>query len=134
MSEQAIGVEADSHDWKFSKFTRLGIKALTGVIAIFIAIKALGMSPGDPAGYSFQEHLFKMIAFLSLTVWMAISIGLNRCGAAAMTSLAFASIVEFFVLRPQAEGMETLVSANLGIVLAYCGLQLYAYQKRNTSD
>jgi hypothetical protein len=98
-------------------------KGLTGCIAVLLAVKTINGAPTDALVW--QDHLFRVIAFAGLTVWAALTIGLHRRGAAAIIVLGFASAVEWFVLPTRGATMGTLVSANLGIVLAYCGLHLY---------
>jgi hypothetical protein len=98
-------------------------KGLTGCIAVFLAVKTIQHAPSETL--MLQDHLFRLIAFAGLTVWAALTIGLKRRGAAAIIALGFASVVEWLVLPTRGATIGTLVSANLGIVLAYCSLQLY---------
>jgi len=58
-------------------------------------------------------------------VWTAFTIGVQRRGHAAIITLAFAIFVEMLLVPARNVGLPAMVSANLGIVLAYCGLQLY---------
>ncbi len=101
----------------------LAAKGLTGCIAVLLAVKTITAAPTE--ALEWQDHLFRVIAFAGLTVWAALTIGINRRGAAAIMVLCFASVVEWFVLPGRGATIGTLLSANLGIVLAYCALHLY---------
>jgi hypothetical protein len=98
-------------------------KGLTGCIAVFLAVKTISAAPTEVL--VLQDHLFRLIAFAGLTIWAAFTIGLKRRGAAAIIALGFAAVVEWLVLPTRGATMGTLVSANLGIVFAWCALQLY---------
>lgn len=98
---------------------------LCGVIAIFVAIKAVSFEPHSFAGSEVFDHLFRITSFAALTVWVTFAIGIRRRGAAAITVLAFAAFLEFVIVPMKTTGLSTIASANLGIVLAYCGAQLY---------
>lgn len=110
--------------WLTGNLKQVGT-GLTGLIAVFLALKLVGHETG--AVISVSEHILRMTAYCSLTVWMTLSMGLNRRGVAAIVVLAFASFCELFLLPARGEAMGTLASANLGIVFAYCGLQMYAW-------
>ena len=99
---------------------------LTGLIAIFVALKATAYNSGGVIGV--EDHVFRMVAFASLTIWIALTIGLRRSGAAAVIALGFATFIELILEPARGQGYGTLASTNLGIVFAYCGLQLYAYR------
>ncbi|MEQ9436379.1 hypothetical protein [Hyphomonas sp.] len=99
---------------------------LTGLIAIFVALKATAYNAGDVVGV--EDHIFRLVAFASLTVWVAMTIGLRRSGTAAVTALGFATCIELIIEPARGQGYGTLASTNLGIVFAYCGLQLYWYR------
>jgi len=106
---------------------RLAAIGLTGLIAIFVALQAVMYMPVTAPVIPYQDHLFRLIAFASLTIWIAFTIGRHRSGVAAMVALVFASFLDLFIVPARsAELVGTLASANLGIVLAYCGLQLSA--------
>ena len=100
-------------------------KGITGLLAIFVAIQAMVYTSASGEGIAYQDHLFRLVAFCSLTIWLAFTIGMRRRGMAAIVTLAFASFVDLLIVPARAEPMGTLVAANLGIVIAYCGLQLY---------
>ena len=68
---------------------------LTGIIAIFVALKATAYSAGDIVGL--DDHIFRTVAFASLTVWVALTIGLRRSGAAAIIVLGMATFKVVFV-------------------------------------
>jgi hypothetical protein len=105
------------------------IQGGAGVLAIAVAVQAMAYSPGGDVGLT--DHAVRIAAFAALTVWATLTFGLHRRGAAAVTVLAFASFIEWVVLPTRGEGVgSTLVSANLGIVLAYCGLHLYGLSAR----
>ena len=99
---------------------------LTGLIAIFMALKVTAYSAGQEIGL--DDHIFRTVAFASLTVWVALTIGLRRSGAAAIIVLGMATFIELILAPVRGESYGTLASANMGIVLAYCGLQLYCYR------
>ena len=99
---------------------------LTGLIAVFVALKATAYHSGGVIGV--EDHIFRMVAFASLTIWVALTIGLRRSGTAAVMALGFATFVELILEPARGQGYGTLASTNLGIVFAYCGLQLYAYR------
>ena len=98
---------------------------LCGIIAIFVAIKSAAYQPSETPVIAHQAHFVRILAFAALTVWTALTIGIRRRGAAAIITLAFALFVELVLIRVRAAGLPMIASANLGIVLAYCGLQLY---------
>ncbi|MEO9971867.1 MAG: hypothetical protein ABJG15_18880 [Hyphomonadaceae bacterium] len=100
-------------------------KTITGLLAIMVAIQAMKYTAATEPSFAHQDHLFRLIAFCSLTIWCAFTIGLKRSGMAAIMTLAFASIVDLLIVPARTESMGTLVAANLGIVIAYCSLQLY---------
>ncbi len=100
---------------------------LCGLIAVLVAIKAAAVQPNDADLFAEKGHLIRVLAFGALTVWTALAIGLQRRGSAAIITLAFALFVEVFLVSVRSTGMPSIVSANLGIVLAYCGLQLYSF-------
>jgi len=99
---------------------------LTGLIAIFVALKATAYNSGGVIGI--EDHIFRMVAFASLTIWVALTIGLRRSGTAAVIALGFATFIELILEPARGQGYGTLASTNLGIVFAYCGLQLYGYR------
>lgn len=121
MSDQManLGTGRNNQTWQ------LIAKGITGLLAIFVAIQAMKYTSAADPTLGYQDHLFRLIAFCSLTIWCAFTIGLRRSGMAAIVTLAFASIVDLLIVPARTESMGTLVSANLGIVIAYCGLQLY---------
>lgn len=98
---------------------------LCGIIAILVALKTMTYEPGNAAAFPFQDHFFRVLSFAALTVWTTFAIGLRRRGPAAMITLGFAIFVELIFAPLKHDGSMTLVSTNFGIVLAYCGLQLY---------
>ncbi len=110
------------------------VKGLCGIIAVLVAIKAASYSPTEPQIFAHQEHFVRVLAFAALTVWTALSIGTQRRGAAAMITLVFAIFVEMFLVPARDAGLPSIVAANLGIVVAYCGLQLYCLAKRPSAQ
>ena len=107
-------------------------KGLCGIIAILVAIKAAAYTPLENEVFAHQEHFIRILAFTALTVWTALTIGVQRRGAAAIITLSFAIFVEMFLVPAREGGVPSIVSANLGIVLAYCGLQLYTLSKQKS--
>jgi len=107
--------------------------ALCGVIAVFVAIKAMTFEPGALPGSLVLDHMVRIVSFAALTVWVTFAIGVRRRGAAAIIVLGFAAFLEFVIVPIRATGLSTIASANLGIVLAYCAAQLYWFsvQSRN---
>ena len=111
------------------------VKGLCGLIAVFVALKAASYQPSNPELFVHQDHFFRVLAFAALTVWTAFTIGIARRGHAAIITLVFAIFVEMFLVPARDAGLPGIVSANLGIVLAYCGLELYWLNaKREESD
>ena len=98
---------------------------LCGIIAILVALKTMTYEPGVTAAIPYQDHFFRVLSFAALTVWTTFAIGLRRRGPAAMITLGFAIFVELIFAPLNQTASMTLVSTNFGIVLAYCGLQLY---------
>lgn len=98
---------------------------LSGIIAVLVALKALVYEPGQAAAFAYQDHFFRVLSFAALTVWTTFAIGIRRRGPAAMITLGFAIFVELILAPMRHEQSMTLVSTNFGIVLAYCGMQLY---------
>jgi FtsH-binding integral membrane protein len=98
---------------------------LCGIIAILVALKTMTYEPGVTAAIPYQDHLFRVLSFAALTVWTTFAIGLRRRGPAAIITLGFAIFIELIFAPLNQTASMTLVSTNFGIVLAYCGLQLY---------
>ncbi|MFN3213663.1 MAG: hypothetical protein ACE37M_11185 [Henriciella sp.] len=109
---------------------------LCGLIAIFVAIAAMTYEPhSGPGGVGF-DHIVRIISFAGLTIWVTFTIGISRRGAAAMIVLGFAVFLELVIVPLRESGLSTIASANLGIVLAYCVVQMYwfALQARSKRD
>lgn len=98
---------------------------LSGIIAVLVALKAVTYEPGSTATFAYQDHFFRVLSFAALTVWTTLAIGIRRRGPAAIITLGFAIFVELILAPMRQEQSTTLVSTNFGIVLAYCGMQLY---------
>lgn len=113
-----------SRDYWMQGLPRQIVKGLCGIIAVLVALKAASYQPSDPELFIYQDHFFRIVAFAALTVWTAFAIGIQRRGHAAIITLAFAIFVEMVLIPARNAGLPIIVSANLGIVLAYCGLQL----------
>ena len=109
-------------------------KGISGLLAVFVAIQAMVYAPANGSAVLYEDHIFRLVAFCSLTLWLAFTLGLARRGTAAIVTLGFASFVDLLIVPARAEAMGTLVSANLGIVLAYCGLHMYWDQLRSGAD
>ncbi|NQY38995.1 MAG: hypothetical protein HRT80_02765 [Henriciella sp.] len=99
--------------------------ALCGVIAVFVAIKAITFEPGTLPGSLVLDHIVRIVSFAALTIWVTFAIGVRRRGAAAIIVLGFAAFLELVIVPIRATGLSTIASANLGIVFAYCAAQLY---------
>ncbi|MEL6414172.1 MAG: hypothetical protein AAFQ15_04445 [Pseudomonadota bacterium] len=99
--------------------------ALCGVIAVFVAIKALTFEPSTLPGSVALDHFVRITSFAALTIWVTFAIGVRRRGAAAIIVLGFAASLELIIIPIRETGLSTIASANLGIVLAYCAAQLY---------
>lgn len=118
--------------WLKGNFARAA-SILTGLVAILVALKAAAYVPASEGSMAYQDQIVRFIAFASLTVWISLSIGLKKRATAAMIVLAFASFLELYVVPGRGEQLGTLAFSNMGIVFAYCGLQLYWFslvQKR----
>lgn len=98
---------------------------LCGLIVVFIALKAVAFEPGSTDASNLSNHIVRIVSFAALTVWIAFTIGIRRRNAAAMIALGFAVVVELILVPTQHTGISTITAANLGIVFAYCGLELY---------
>ncbi len=98
---------------------------LCGIIAILVALKAAAYSPSEAPFLPHQDHFFRILSFAALTVWTTFAVGIRRRGPAAIITLGFAVFVELILVPMRDEQMSTLAAANFGIVLAYCGAQLY---------
>ncbi len=111
------------------------MRALSSVCAggmvVLIAISALSHDTGVLA--TLEDRSLRLIAFAALTVWLSLGLGLHRRGVAAISVLAFASFLELFVHPVRGEAVGTLPAANLGIVLAWCSLQVYAWRVEKRS-
>ena len=98
---------------------------LCGLIAVFIALKAVAFDPSGSGMATTYDHFVRVLSFAALTVWTAFTIGLHRRHIAAMIALIFAIVAELLLVPTTHSGLSTITAANLGIVLAYCGLELY---------
>ncbi len=98
---------------------------LCGMIAVLVALKAAAYEPALDPTMPHQDHFFRILAFAALTIWTTFAVGIRRRGAAAMITLGFAVFVEMILVPIKHDGMSTITSANLGIVLAYCTMHLY---------
>lgn len=125
MSDLSVNPSYARHYWP-KGMLRKAFVALAGCVAVFLAVRAMSYSQGNVV--DIKDHLFRLVAFASLTVWITLCIGVMRRGAAAMIVLAFASFVELVILPSTGQAVGTLASANLGIVFAYCGMQLYWFR------
>lgn len=122
---------ADKAAHSFGPNLRALSSVCAGVMVVMIAISAISHDTGVIA--TLEDRSMRLVAFAALTVWLTLGLGLHRRGVAAISVLAFASFLEVFVLPIRGEASGTLPAANLGIVLAWCGLQVYAWQaKRST--
>ncbi len=106
---------------------------ITGILAILVALKAAAYVPAGEGAMVYQDQIVRFIAFASLTVWATFAMGLKKRATAAIVVLAFASFLEMYIVPQRSGSMGTLAFSNMGIVFAYCGLQLYWFalvQKR----
>ncbi|KCZ91671.1 hypothetical protein [Hyphomonas johnsonii] len=131
MSELPVEGNIKRNYWLSGNLAK-GATLLTGMLAIFVAIKATMYNSG--VGIDLQDHVVRVVAFASLTVWVALTIGVRRRDAAAVIVLGFATVLELIILPARGQDYGTLASSNLGIVLAYCGLLLYGYRLAETPD
>lgn len=122
----AVTVEDVSRSYWPKGIAAKVLTGLSGILAIIVALKAAAYEPSDTNVFiSNQDHMFRILAFAALTVWTTLAIGIRRRGAAAMITLGFAVFVEMILVPLKHEGMSTIASANLGIVIAYCAMHLY---------
>lgn len=124
MADTATDIEPNRSYW-MTGTPALIAKGLTGIVAILVALKAAAYEPVSDTVFAHQNHIFRILAFAALTVWTTLTLGVRRRGMAAMVVLAFASFVEIILMPARGDYMFTVASANLGIVFAYCGMQLY---------
>ncbi|MEM8617687.1 MAG: hypothetical protein AAGF20_12245 [Pseudomonadota bacterium] len=130
MSEMATNLPTTRSYWLSGLPGKIAT-GLTGIIAVFVALKAISyQTPAEPL-MAHQDNLFRLMAFAALTVWVTLTIGTRRRGAAAMITLAFASFADLIIAPAIGGPVATLPSANLGIVLAYCAMHLYALVLRD---
>lgn len=122
---QAVTTEIETRNYWPKGLARQIATGLTGILAVLVALKAAAYTPQDVPAFAYQDHIFRALAFAALTVWISFTIGVRKRGAAAMMALAFACVVDLIIAPARGDNMGTLVSANLGIVLAYCVLHLY---------
>lgn len=101
--------------------------ALTGLIAVLVALQAASWSPGGEA-FILQNESVRMAAFASLTIWATLTMGLHRRGAAAMLAMVFASFLELVILPFGPETARTLAAGTAGIILSFLALQFYWYR------
>ena len=118
---------------KLSRAAAGGLFALasTAMLSTPAFAAAEGHGPVNPwvALAYLISGIFFILALRGLSSPTSAASG-NRFGMlgiliAAITTLVFALFVEMVLVPARNAGLPTIVSANLGIVLAYCGLQLY---------
>ena len=126
MNDRALGQAIERSYWVYGTAERIAT-ALTGLIAVLVALKAAAWAPGEEM-FALQHECVRMAAFASLTIWATFTIGIGRRGAAAMLVMVFAAVLELIVMPARAEMMNTLGAAAAGIVLAYLGLHFYWLQ------
>lgn len=109
---------------------RIG-QAAAALVVFLAALLVFGRTA--PVGsLGLEDHLFRLVSFATLTVWISLIIGIHRRGTAAICALAVASLLELLILPATGGTYGALVSANLGIVIAYCGMQAYWYGIANS--
>ena len=123
-AEDTMQPDIDRAYWLRGRLGQLAA-GLCGIIAVFVALKSVAFEPGAHDAAGLYDHIVRVLSFAALTVWVAFTIGIRRRNAAAMIALAFAITVELILVPTQHTGLSTITAANLGIVLAYCGLELY---------
>ncbi|MEL7040096.1 MAG: hypothetical protein AAGL90_01155 [Pseudomonadota bacterium] len=101
------------------------VTGLCSLIAVLLAVNTASSVPEAGGVSGFDAHVSRLVSFAALTVWVTFAIGIRRRGAAAMIALGFSIVVELLIGPAHQGDASTVVSANLGIVLAYCGTQLY---------
>ena len=106
---------------------------ITGIIAVIAALKSLAYVPDIAHHSEVEVHFARLLIFAAITVWAGMCLGAKYASHAAIAVLAFATIAEMVILPAQGHDIATLVSANLGVTLAYCGLQLFWMRKRDSS-
>ena len=111
-------------DWTAGLYSRLAM-TLCGLIAVLVALKAASYQPSAEPMFAYQDQFIRLLSFAALTIWITFAMGLRRRGAAAVTALAFAVFVETLLVPTRSSAPSGLIAANLGIVIAYCGLHLY---------
>lgn len=124
MTDSAVVSQTEASGWLSTSTVRIA-KGLAGMIASLIAVKTIVYQPDTVFVFDHQDHILRILAFAALTVWTTFTFGIKRRGLAAITVLAFATFVETVLVPAQGAQVRTIASANLGIVLAYCGMQLY---------
>lgn len=108
----------------------LMLTALSGLMAVLVALKAASFAPPPGLYAPWQEHVFRVLAFAALSVWSSLAFGFHRKDFAVILTLAFATAVCFAVAPLDRAPMPSLLAANLGIVLAYLGMHFYWRARR----
>lgn len=98
---------------------------LSGIVAVLVALNAAAYESSGTQSIAYQDHFYRVLSFAALTIWTTFAIGLRRRGPAAIITLGFAVFVELVLQPIRNGGTAHLASANFGIVLAYCAMQLY---------
>lgn len=72
MTDTAVDTEPKRNYWLAGNFA-LAAKALTGVVAILVALKAIAYEPSSTPLFENQDHFFRILAFAALTVWTTLT-------------------------------------------------------------
>lgn len=128
MSDISVDAPAVRENFFKSSTFKTIVLGVSGLLAVLIALKVV--AHGNGIAPSLGDHMFRFTAFASLTIWMAFAFGISRRNFATIFVLAFASFCELFILQLRGGALGTLASANLGIVVAYALLEIYASKRR----
>lgn len=102
--------------------------ALTGMITMFVAYQATIFVPAAGEDAIYQNHLARALTFGALTIWLTLTLGVRHRGMAAVITLLVASFIDISLMNFKGTQVGTIVSANMGIALAWCGMQLYWFE------
>jgi len=106
--------------------------ALTGVITMFVAYQATIFVPAAGEDAVLQNHLARALTFGALTIWLTLTLGIRHRGMAAVMTLIVASFLDISLMNFKGTQVGTITASNMGIALAYCGMQLYWFEVTKT--
>jgi len=122
---EAIARPEISREYRVHGLANQVAAGLCGIIAVLVALKSVAHDPAFGGEMTLFSHYVRILSFAAPTIWISFTIGIRRRNATAIIALAFAMVVELFLVPTMHGGASMIVAANLGIVFAYCALELY---------